>query len=707
MSMAEEKPLPGSLQTNRRLDRWIRFGDDRVAVRPGKVEIGQGVVTALAQVAAEELDVALERIVMIPADTAASPNEGMTAGSQSIEQSGEALRYACAEVRDILLQEAARRFGVSLERLSVDDGVIRVRGETRQITYWELPSAELLAREASAQVRPKAAAEFRLVGRPVPRRDIPAKVSGAAYVHDIELPGMLHGRVLRPATYRANLTAFDDAAVRSLPGVVALVRDGSFVGIVAEREEQAVTALRVAAQHARWDEPNDLPDPARLHEDLARLPIEDSIAHEKTDAQARQRGRRTLEAVYTKPYIAHAAIGPSCALARFDAGRYEIWCHSQGIFPLRTDLAKVLQVEPADIVVRHADGAGCYGHNGADDAALDAALLARALPGRPVRVQWMREDEFAWEPYGPAMRVAMAAALDDAGNIVDWTHDLWSNPHSGRPGRHKDPALCAAWSLEGGTPQPPGVNVPLPQGGSHRNAVPLYDFPNQRVGNHLITTTPIRVSSLRSLGGYANVFAIECFMDELAALAGADPVEFRLRHLRDPRARAVLETVARKAGWKTRERGDGSRGRGVGFCKYKNLGSYCAVIAEVSVEEALRVPRVWAAVDVGRSVNPDGVVNQIEGGVVQSTSWTLKEQVRFDRSRILSRSWEDYPILSFTESPQVEVTLIDRPEEASKGAGEGAQGPTAAAIANALANALGVRVRDLPLTPERIRAAIG
>jgi CO/xanthine dehydrogenase Mo-binding subunit len=708
MSASAEKPvLAGSLNTNRSLDRWIRFDPDAsVGVRVGKVEIGQGILTALAQIAADELDLRLDQVRIVTANTEANPNEGMTSGSRSVEESGEALRHACAEVRALFLEAAARRLDVSIEKLQVVEGVFQA--DARQATYWDLAAEVDLAREASGQAIPKQAADLTLVGRTAPRIDLPAKVFGEpAYVQDLELPGMAHGRVVRPANYSATLRSVDEAAVRALPGVIAIVRDGNFLGVVAEREEEAIRAQAALAKACEWDAPQKLPGEAQIYDYLLGRPVQTEVVSDKNDAAAKSRGKATVEATYLKPYIAHASIGPSCAVARYDRNRYEIWSHSQGIFPLRGDLMKCLRVPAERIVVHHADGSGCYGHNGADDVALDAALLARAASPRPVKVQWMREEEFGWEPFGPAMVMKLSASLDQAGHVVDWNHDVWSNPHSNRSGRGAGSTLIAAPHLADPVPVSPPVDMPLPAGASHRNAIPLYDFPSQRVARHLITDTPLRISALRALGGFANVFAIESMMDELAARCGADPVAFRLRHLKDPRARAVIERAAQMAGWKAGEKGDGVQGRGIGFCKYKNLGSYCAVIAEVELEQNLRVVRAWAAVDVGRVINPDGVINQIEGGIVQATSWTLKEAVRFDTHFVTSRQWEGYPILTFGEAPRMTVELIDRPEQPSKGAGEGAQGPTGGAIANALAHATGVRVRELPLTRERIVAAMG
>ncbi|HUF80915.1 MAG TPA: molybdopterin cofactor-binding domain-containing protein [Burkholderiales bacterium] len=704
-SQPAPRKLPGNLNTNRRLDRWLRINrDGTVTAFPGKVEIGQGILTALAQIVAEELDVALERVRLAPTDTGYSPDEGMTSGSQSITDGGAALRYAAAEARFLLLQRAAGALGVSLEQLTVADGVIQARSGGR-MSYWDLAGDDVLAREATGDIQPKPASAHTIIGASAPRRDIPAKVSGAAvYVHDLDLPGMLHGRIARPPAYPARLTSLDEAEVRALPGVVALARDGSFIGVVAEREEQAIRALNRVKRIARWDEPATLPETADPRFLLAEA-TEDEVISEKQDA-AVARSSKTLEAEYTRPYIAHASIGPSCAVARLEGDRYTVWTHSQGIYPLRRDLAQVLGVEQERVAVRHMDGAGCYGHNGADDAALDAALLARATPGRPVRVQWMREDEFCWEPYGPAMVIRLKASLDKDGGISDWNEDIWSNSHSTRPSGLGGINLLAAWHLEKPFSPAPPRNPPLPGGGSHRNAIPLYDFPNQRVTNRLIKRMPLRVSALRALGATANIFAIESFMDELAEAAGADPVEFRLRHLKDARARAVIETVAARAGWRKGEKGDGARGRGIGFARYKNGAIYMAVIVEVEMGRDIAVRRAWAALDAGLVINPDGIINQTEGGIIQAVSWALKEAVRYDRSRILTTNWEEYPILTFEEFPQVEVTIINRPDQPPLGAGEGTQGPTAAAIANAIHNAMGVRLRDMPFTRERVMAAL-
>jgi CO/xanthine dehydrogenase Mo-binding subunit len=692
------------------LDAWLRIdADGSVTIFAGKVELGQGILTALAQIAAEELNLPLARVAMISGDTGRTPDEGYTSGSQSIEYGGTAIRLACAQARAMLLAAAAGKLNVSAEQLSVADGVIAAPNG-RRIAYDELVRDLNLHQEVTGKATPKAPATHRVVGTPVARRDIPPKVTGGqAYVQDIRLPGMLHGRVVRPPRYGATLEGVDEGRARSVAGVIAVVRDGSFLGIVAQREERAIKARQALIDSARWRGGGDLPDPDELYRELTALPTKSTVVSDKPGPAPA--GARIIEATYTRPFMVHGSIGPSCALAQLSDGKLTVWTHSQGVFPLRRDLAKAVKLDEGAVRCIHAEGSGCHGHNGADDVALDAALLARAVPGRPVRVQWMRDDEFAWEPYGSAMVMQARGALSPEGRIVRWDYEAWSNTHSTRPGQGGAGAnnLLASWYLA--DPQQPGApaDIPQPAGGGDRNAVPLYDFPGQRVTNHLVVPMPLRVSALRTLGGYANVFAVESFMDELAAAAGSDPVAFRLAHLKDDRAKAVISAAARKAGWATGPQGDGTHGRGVAFAKYKNLATYVAVVVDVEVERAagvVRVPRAHATVDAGQIINPDGLSNQIEGGMIQSTSWTLHEAVRFDRAAILSRDWASYPILTMPDVPTVTVELIDRPEERPLGAGEAAQGPMAAAIANAFANATGKRLRALPFAPDRVKAIL-
>ena len=536
--------LPGSLNNNRMLNAWVKIGGDgNATISTGKVELGQGILTALWQIAAEELDLPLERVQIYSADTAQSPDEGQTAGSQSIENSGTALRMACAEVRAMLIDIAAAKLVVPANTLTVTDGVI-MTADRLKVTYAEAVAQLDLNREATGKAAPKPVSAHKIVGQSVPRRDIPGKVTGQiTYVQDIFEAGMVHGRVVRPPRYGSTLESVDDTAVKAMPGVIKVVRDGSFLGVVAAREEQAVKAREALAKAARWKLGPELPDPKDIYAHLKALPSKDDTIGVKQGA-AVAAGGRSHEATYTKPYLSHGSIGPSCAVATFLNGRMIVWTHSQGVFPLRAELVKALKLPAKDVRCIHVEGSGCYGQNGADDVALDAALLARAVPDRPVRLQWMRDDEFGWEPYGAAMSMSVKASLNAEGQIADWQYELWSNTHSMRPESTDGTNVLAAWYMA--EPQPHGApkGIPQPAGGGDRNSIPLYEFPNQKIVHHFIPEMPIRVSALRTLGAYANVFAIESFMDEMAALAKADPVAFRLAHLKDPRAKAVLEKVA-------------------------------------------------------------------------------------------------------------------------------------------------------------------
>ncbi|MBR0713008.1 molybdopterin cofactor-binding domain-containing protein [Bradyrhizobium liaoningense] len=697
--------LPVSLAANPRLSSWVSFArDGRVTISPGKVEIGQGIVTALAQIAADELDVDISRIEMIRASTAASPNEGVTSGSLSIQQSGRALRQVCAEVRQIFVATAANRLGVDQSALGIEDGTILGPGNVRT-SYWELASDVSLDRDATASVAAKPIAARSVAGHSVQRIDIPDKVfARPRFIHDSPLAGMLHGRVLRPEISGAKLVALDEEAARRVAGLVAIVRDGSFAGVVSETEDGAEAALKALHRGATWSDGAPLPDEDDLAAFLKSQPVESTVIDTRTSTTPGKIAR-TIRRQYTRPYIAHASIAPSCAMAQWDGDRVRVWTHSQGVYLLRADLAIVLKLPAENITVEHMEGAGCYGHNAADDVALDAVLLARATNGRPVRVQWSRHDEMSHAPFGAAMAIEIEADLDAGNEIVGWRHSIWSNGHAARPGRAAQPALLAATEIANPYPRMISSNPPAANGGGgDRNSVPLYDFPAWTIASHRLLTMPVRTSALRTLGAQGNVFAIESLLDEIAALRGEDPIQFRLRHLRDERAKDVLRAAAARARWKP-EKTSGV-GYGVGLARYKNTGAYCAAIAEIEGADDIRVRRLTLAVDVGEAINPDGVSNQIEGGAIQATSWVLKERVRFDRARITSTSWTDYPILTFGEVPVVDVEIVQRPEIEPVGAGEAAHGPVTAAIANAVFDGLGVRVRDLPITRDRLIAAM-
>ena len=697
--------LPTSLKANPRLAQWLSIlPAGRIEVRSGKVELGQGITTALAQIAAEELDVAAERIAMVPASTAGSPNEGFTSGSLSVQDSGSALRQVCAEARDIYLHAAARRLEVAVQDLVVDDGEIRVQGAAGlRTSYWDLADPALLQCAASGRARPMPAPQQRAAA--LQRVDLTDKLLGRpAFLHDLDLPGMLHARIAHPPSPAATLEQVDIAGIAALPGVVRVLRDGSFLAVVARGESEATHALRKLQAAAQWRESESLPDVNALPAFLRAQAADTSLVDEKKLPQA-PAAVRTFSASYARPYLAHASIGPSCGVARFDGERLEVWTHAQGVYPMQKDLALLLGLPPAAITVHHVPGPGCYGHNGADDAAVDAAVLAHALPGPPIRVLWTREDEMRCSPFGAAMAVDVRAGVDAEGRICSWEHELWSNGHSLRPGRMPVPVFHAAPLLGKGFERQVAINVPVASGaGAERNSIPCYDFAQHRIVSHRLLAMPLRTSALRSLGAHCNVFAAESMMDEIAAELGVDPLDFRLRHVADPRSRAVLEQVARMSGWRERTPGEGEA-LGLGFARYKNNGAWCAAVAQVEALREIRVRRVWLAVDVGRVVQEDGVRNQLEGGAIQTVSWCLKESVQFDRMRVTSDTWSSYPILRFSEVPAVEVALIDRPQEPSLGAGEPTHGPLAAAIANALAGAAGVRLRELPFTWDRVQRA--
>lgn len=718
-----KKPkLPGSLAKAQNLDSWLRIeADGSVTIFTGKAELGQGIKTAIAQIAAEELDLPLSRVKVITADTKLTPNEGYTAGSQSIQDSGSAVREAAAEARAILIGLAAEKLNVAADSLETADGNVRQRGG-QSVSYGELLGGKKLDRKASGGAKTKEPGDYKLVGTPVQRLDLPNKVYGQpAFVQDVRINGMVHGRVVHPPSYGATLTSVDEAGAAKLPGVIKVVRNGSFLGVVAEREEQAIRAADALRSSARWQENAKLPDddklPDWLHTNATMLSLVVN-GTPKPDApipDVLDKGGDRIEATYSKPYIMHGAIGPSAAVAHLQDGAMTVWSHSQGVYPLRDSIALMLGMEKGKVHCIHTEGSGCYGHNAADDAGGDAAMLAAALPGRPVRVQWMRADEHGWEPYGPAMTMSLSAGLKD-GKIAYWNHDLYSTSHGTRP-RGKPPGneLIAAWDMANPQPLPPTEINNGNNYGEHRNADPIYDVGDKRVVRHFTQEMPIRVSSLRSLGAYANVFAIESFMDELAAKAKIDPVVFRLNHLNDPRGREVLLQATKKAGWRertgpTRPGGARMRGQGVGFAQYKNQKCYACVVIELEVDRAsgtVQLLKATIAGEAGLYINPDGLANQLEGGLVQAASWTLKERVTFDDKHITSLDWAGYPILTFPEVPEVETVLINRTDLPSLGAGEATQGPTPAAIANAIFDATGMRLRDLPLTPDKIKAAIG
>lgn len=693
----------------KQLDSWLVVHQDgSITVMAGKVELGTGVSTALRQIVAEELDYPFERIRWIQGDTAQSVDQLPTFGSQTIKRGGSQMRQAAAEAKATLLALASERFGVPVEQLTAAAGIINVQADpAKKVTYGDLIGGRRFNREVTGKIKPKSPDSYTIVGKPVPRVEIPSKVTGGyTYMQGLRVPGMLHGRAIRPSTIGAELESVDGSSIRNLPGLVKVLVKGNFVGVVCHREEQAIRAAR--ALKVSWRNADRLPPMSELHETLKKIPSADKQVANSGDVEAAlASAAKTIRASYYWPFQMHASIGPSCGLADVRDGQATIWSGTQGPHQLRPTIAQLLGISADNVHVIFVEASGCYGHNGADDASGDAALLSQAV-GKPVRVQWMRHDEHGWEPRGPAMAMQARGGLDQQGNIIAWDYQVWTPTHSNRPNGGAAsllPGQLAGMAATG-----------FGRSGGDRNAVHSYVIKNDRVVVHWLDSSPLRSSALRGLGATANSLANESFMDELAAAAGADPLEFRMRHLSDPRAKAVLEAVAKRSGWESRS---GARkaqaqarvkvGRGLAFIQYELTDAYVATVAEVEVNAEngeVRAKRVVVAHDCGLIVNPAGLRNQIEGNVLQALSRTLKEEVKFDRSRVTSLDWSSYPILTFPEIPDVEIELIDRPDRPPVGAGEPTTCTVPAAVANAIFDATGVRFRTVPFSPDRMKTEL-
>ncbi|PWV56370.1 molybdopterin cofactor-binding domain-containing protein [Chitinophaga sp. S165] len=683
--------LPGSLKRYPNIDAWLEvLANGNVRVFTGKIELGQGIRIAIAQVAAEELDLDIHKVTVSLAETGVTPNESYTAGSASIETSAMSVRYAAAAARQQLLQLAASRLNVPVAELQMSDG--RIKSKDRILTFNELLDGKKLSGEIKMPLPLKAKQDYHISGRSVHREDLSDMVSGApVFVHDLRFPDMLHARIVRPPVYDAKLESFNESSVRSkVPGLQKIVVNGSFLAVITKNEYQSIQAQKVLSENAKWSSVNPLEGGNNLAVYLRKLPVNSQSVENKGNIFS---GEPTLRASYFKPYIMHGATGPSCAVALYEDQQLHIWTHSQGVYPLRESLKDLLQLPAERIHIKGVPGAGCFGHNGADDVAAEAALLAMQLPGKHIRLQWSRQEEHGWEPYGSAMMMDAAAVLDGTGKISHWQYALWSDTHSTRPGGKAANLLPASY-LE----KPFPASRSTYSGGASRNSEPYYNFPNVDIKAHSFTG-PLRVSALRSLGAFANIFAVESFMEELAVVAGKDAYTFRLMHLEDKRAIAVLEKLRSMAPVKT---GSNGNAIGIAFARYKNSAAYAAVAAQVQVNNGeVTVQKMWAVIDAGEIINPDGIKNQTEGGMVQAASWTLREQVKYD-TQIRSLDWISYPVMTMNQAPAVEVALIDRPTEEPLGAGEAVQGPAGAAIANAVYHATGIRVRDLPISPEKL-----
>ncbi len=710
MRAALGQPAPaGKTVATDEVDAFLSIArDGGVSVFTGKVDLGTGIRVALRQMAAEELDVPVDRINLVEGDTALTPDQGPTWGSLSVQVGGVQIRQAAATARKALVDLAAARLGVSSGELEVKFGIVRVRADmTKSASYAELIGDQEFHLKLDKNAPLKKPAEYTVVGKSLPRPDVPAKVTGEhTYMHDFRVPGMLHARVVRPPALGAQLTGVDESSIGSIKGLTRVVRLGNFLAVVAETEWAAIKAAeRLKSSWSAWE---GLPEMDKLYQVVRATPVaKDEITVNVGDPKsALASAAKTLAATYEFAIHTHGSIGPSCAVADVRDGSATIWSASQAPHWLRRELSAMLGIPVALIRVHYLDGAGCYGRNGHEDAAADAALLSREV-GRPVRVQWMRHDEHGWDPKGPPTLVELKGGLDAGGSIVAWQSEFWIPKLSAIT----DGVPLIAATLAG-LPRKEAINP----GNIFQNSAPSYPFPNAHALVHRLETTPFRPSWIRTPGRMQNTYANEAFMDELAAAAGADPVEFRLRHLKDPRGVEVLKAAATAAKWETRAsprkaaaKAAIAAGRGVTYVKYENVRTYVAAVAEVVVERrsgAIRVMRVVVAHDCGLVINPDGVRAQIEGNVIQTVSRTLKEELKWDRSRVTSVDWKSYPILTFPEVPEVVSVLINRPDQPPWGAGEPAAAVVPSAISNAVFDAIGVRLRTIPYTPERVRAAI-
>lgn len=691
--------LPGVMKQANKVNSWLEvLGDGRVRVLSGKVELGQGIRVAIQMVAAEELDMDLEKVEVHLAETGVTPNEGYTSGSASIKNSAMSVRYAAATARGELLRLASTKLNVPMESLTLFNGVIRSTANKKSVTFQELLKGAQIETEVTTPVRIKSKDDHRYVGKAIPREDIKKMVLGnQIYIQDLRFPGMVHARVLRPPSYRSELVSLDDSQLKNaVPGIIKKVVNGNFIAVIAEREYQAVKAERYLKMHSKWIIPEVFPEMEKLYDHIREIADEPENIRNDGDVKVTFEKRKTLKATYTKPYIKHGSMGPGCAIAMYDQEVLHIWSNSQGIYPLREALAAMLKMDKGKIHIVSVPGAGCFGHSTADDAAADASLLALDYPGKHIRVQWSRTDEYSWEPYGSAIIADIEVSLTESGKIEAWKSDIWTDSHSTRP--NSDPGtLLVARHLE----NPMDMQSRGYRGGGHRNGDPYYDIPNLQLNAHYYDG-PLRVSSLRSLGAFANIFAIESFMDELADKAGKNPLDFRLEHLEDKRAIDVIQKVKDMTVSQMIAAGEGL---GYAFSRYKNTDAYASIAVKVVVDRSkglVSIIKMWAAIDVGEVINLDGIKNQTEGGMIQAASWTLKEQVKFDNVKITSTDWSTYPVIRFSDVPEVEVSVIDRPDQPALGGGEAAGPPTGAAIANAIYRACGRRIYNLPITPKKI-----
>jgi nicotinate dehydrogenase subunit B len=687
------------------VESFIAIGrDGKITVYCGHVDLGTGVQTAIAQIAAEELDVPFGRVTVIQGDTALTPDQGITSGSFSIQGAGMQIRQAAATARQALLVMAAQRLGDSAGGLAIADGVIRSKSKDKLVEYGDLVGAQTLSLAVDKNARLKASGDYTIVGRPIARIDIPDKVTGRfTYVQDVKVPGMLYGRPVHPPAMKAKLLSVDESSLRGIPGIVKVVREGDFCGVVAETEWAAIKAARQLK--ATWTTWTGLPAEDELwsHVRATKVATDDATSNVGNTAEALERASQRMKATYNFAMQTHGSIGPSAAVAEFKDGKLTCWTASQATHALRKQLAQMLSMPEDNVRCIYVEGAGCYGRNGHEDAAGDAALMARAV-GRPVRVQWMRWDEHGWDPKGPPTLVDLEAGLDASHKLVAWKGDFYI-PVGG-------PA--AVWLLTAELADLPH-REDLETGSIFQNSAIPYDFPNRYTVCHRLASTPLRPSWIRSPGRMQNTFANESFLDEIIATIGADPLAFRLEHISDSRGAELLRRLGQLAKWeahKVGNRGHGGdvlRGRGLSYVHYELSRTYVGIVVDVEVDRKsgkTSVKRAAVVHDCGQIINPDGVRNQIEGGVIQTVSRTLIEELKFDRSRVTSLDWASYPILTFPDVPDVMIDLIDRPAEVPWGAGEPACAVVPSAICSAIFDATGARLRSVPFKPQDVKAAL-
>jgi nicotinate dehydrogenase subunit B len=675
-----------------------------ITVYSGKVDLGTGVYTALTQIAAEELHVPMNRIHLVQGDTLLTPDQGPTFGSLSIQIGGMRIRQAAATAREALLAEASSRLGVAKEQLLIADGIVTPKAGGKGVTYASLVGGKNFSMKVDDKAPLKDPKEYTIVGKSVPRMDIPDKVSGRfTYMQDFKLKGMLHARVVRPTGMKASLQGFNDFECRKqVPGFVGCVRKGNFLAVVAKSEWGAVKASRLV--DASWSDWHGLPDKAKLWEYVRSVKINKSEELQKigNSAEALAGAAKQISATYDFAIHTHGSIGPSCAVAEIKDGKITVWTASQQTHLLRKQLANMLQAKPEDVRCIYVEGSGCYGRNGHEDAAADAVLLAREL-GKPVRVQWSRADEHGWDPKGPPTLLDYKGGIDAGGNPVGWESGVYI------PDRPKDIAVTLVAADLAGLPK----EDPHP-GNIHQALAIPYGIPNVKATAHWLSETPFKPSWIRTPGRMQNTYGNESFLDELAALAGVDPLEYRIKLLKDPRGLELLDRLKKLSGWtarvpRPRQDGDIVIGRGISYIKYELVRTYVGAVADVEVNKKtgkISVKKFHIAHDCGQIINPDGLRNQIEGNVVQTVSRVLIEDLQFNRSTVTSVDWKTYPILTFPDVPEVAIDLIDRPNEKPWGAGEPTAAIVPSAIANAFFDATGVRLRSVPFSQEKVLAGL-